>query len=80
MIENWGEPTARALAQVSPEILEKRSFSAGTMAPKVAAAIMVANAGGRAFIGPLDRVPEMLAGTIGTQVRQGILGGIVYAV
>ena len=80
VIENWGEPTARAIAQVSPEILEKMSFSAGTMAPKVAAAIMVANAGGRAFIGPLDRVPEMLPGTIGTQVRQGILGGIVYAV
>ena len=79
VIENWGEPTARAIAQVSPEILEKMSFSAGTMAPKVAAAIMVANAGGRAFIGPLDRVPDVLAGTVGTQVRQGIPEGIVYS-
>ena len=79
VIENWGEPTARAIAQVSPEVLEQMSFSAGTMAPKVAAAIKVARAGGRALIGPLDRVPEVLAGTVGTQVRKGIPEGIVYS-
>ena len=79
VVENWGEPTARAIAKVSPEILEQMSFSPGTMAPKVAAAVAMARSGGRALIGPLDRLSDVLDGNVGTEVRQDVAGGVIYA-
>ena len=79
VVKNWGEPTARAIAKVSPEILEQMSFSPGTMAPKVAAAVAMARSGGRALIGPLDRLSDVLDGNVGTEVRQDVAGGVIYA-
>ena len=49
------------------------------MKPKVDAAIRVAKAGGRALIGPLDRLDELLARKIGTEIRADVADGIVYA-
>lgn len=76
--ENWGTPGARDILTASPDAISKLAFAEGSMAPKVEAAIRVARAGGRALIGPLDRLDDLLARTIGTEIRPDVEGGIVY--
>lgn len=76
--ENWGTPGARDILTASPEAISKLKFAEGSMGPKVDAAIRVARAGGRALIGPLDRLDDLLARTIGTEIRPDVEGGIVY--
>ena len=66
---DWGRPGQRALGKVTPETLEKYTFPAGSMGPKVrAAADFVRATGKRAVIGSLDQIEDMLAGTSGTQI------------
>jgi carbamate kinase len=65
----WGTRAARALDRVTPEELERHSFAAGSMGPKVEAACeFVRRTGGRAAIGALADVERMVEGTAGTQV------------
>jgi carbamate kinase len=66
----WGTPAQRALASTTPQELERHTFAAGSMAPKVEAACeFVGLTGGRAAIGALRDVERMVEGTAGTQVR-----------
>jgi carbamate kinase len=67
---NWGQADARCLASTTPQELESHRYAAGSMAPKVEAAVSFVRATGRrAVIGPLDRIEALLAGTAGTQVQ-----------
>jgi carbamate kinase len=65
-----GTPSARAIRVASPTALSKLDFEAGSMGPKVAAAIGFVNeTGGFAAIGRLEDVEAILDGRRGTQVR-----------
>ena len=59
--ENWGTPHQRDILTASPEAIAELEFAEGSMQPKVDAAIRVAKAGGRALIGPLDKLHDLLA-------------------
>ena len=66
---DWGSPEQRAIGRTTPEQLRSHGFAAGSMGPKVEAACrMVELTGGRAAIGSLDELGELLNGTRGTQV------------
>jgi carbamate kinase len=67
---DWGEPGRRAIGDTTPAELRAHEFAAGSMGPKVEACCRFVEAtGGRAAIGSLDRLQELLQGTTGTQVR-----------
>lgn len=76
--ENWGTPEQRDIKTASADAIAELPFAEGSMQPKVDAAIRVARAGGNALIGPLDRLDEVLAREIGTEIRADVAGGIVY--
>jgi carbamate kinase len=66
---DWGLASQRAIEKTSPQALQQLSFAAGSMAPKVQAAInFVGATGKRAVIGSLAHIEGMLAGHAGTQV------------
>jgi carbamate kinase len=66
---DWGLPSQHAIEHITPQALAQHVFPAGTMGPKVEAAIAFALATGkRAVIGSLDKIEDMLAGHAGTQV------------
>ncbi|MEH6685640.1 MAG: carbamate kinase [Halopseudomonas sabulinigri] len=74
---DWGQPTQRALGEVTPQDLSGHDFAAGSMGPKVEAAqAFVLATGKRAVIGSLEQIEEMLAGTAGTQVCPAIAGAM----
>ena len=65
----WGTPRQERLGWVSPDDLLTYDFAAGSMGPKVAAAIRFASrTGGRAAIGALDQIVDMVDGVAGTNV------------
>lgn len=67
---DWGKPTQRPLAQVTPELLGEMPFDAGSMGPKVTAcAEFVSHCHGIAGIGSLADGPAILAGDKGTLIR-----------
>ncbi|MEI9703234.1 carbamate kinase [Enterobacter cloacae] len=67
---DWGKPTQRPLAQVTPELLKGMAFDAGSMGPKVAACREFVEAcNGIAGIGALADGAEILAGEKGTLIR-----------
>ena len=76
--ENWGTPEQRDILTASPEAMAELAFEEGSMQPKVDAAIRVAKAGGRALIGPLDRLDDLLARRVGTEICSGVAEGIVF--
>jgi carbamate kinase len=66
---DWGKPTQRAIRRTSPEALAKHDFAAGSMGPKVEAAIeFVEKTGKTAAIGALADVERIAAGEAGTIV------------
>ncbi len=66
---DWGTPEQRRLDHVSAEELGSMEFAAGSMGPKVQAAVEFATASGkRAVIGSLDQIDGLVAGTSGTNV------------
>lgn len=66
---DWGLPSQHAIDNVTPLSLSKHEFPAGSMGPKVEAAIGFALATGKkAVIGSLEKIEDMLAGLAGTQV------------
>ncbi len=67
---DWGKPTQRPLAQVTPELLRGMQFDAGSMGPKVAACREFVEAcNGIAGIGALADGAEIPAGEKGTLIR-----------
>ncbi|ECR4920011.1 carbamate kinase [Salmonella enterica] len=67
---DWGKPTQRPLAQVTPELLREMQFDAGSMGPKVTAcAEFVSHCRGIAGIGSLADGQAILAGEKGTLIR-----------
>jgi carbamate kinase len=76
--EDWGTPHARAIRRASPEALDKLSFAAGSMGPKVQAACdFVRATGGKAGIGALADAVAIVEGRAGTLVSQDA-GGLEY--
>ena len=68
----WGTPEQRRLGRVTPEELRRLDFAAGSMGPKVEAALrFVDRTGMRAAIGGLEDIEEIVAGSAGTQVVPG---------
>jgi carbamate kinase len=66
---DWGTPAQRRLGEVTPEDLIGLQFAAGSMGPKVDAAVrFVAKTGQRAAIGSLADIPGIVAGTAGTNI------------
>lgn len=66
---DWGLPSQHAIDKVTPQTLAKHVFPAGSMGPKVEAAIGFAlTTGKKAVIGSLNNIEDMLAGRAGTQV------------
>lgn len=73
---DWGQPTQRAIGQVTPQVLAGHNFAAGSMEPKVEAArSFVLATGQRAVIGSLDHIEDLLASSAGTQVCLALAGG-----
>ena len=67
---DWGTSEQRAIKRISAAPLGGYDFAAGSMGPKVAAAISFAvTSGNRAMIGKLDDIERMLAGTAGTVIE-----------
>ncbi|MFE4414332.1 carbamate kinase [Streptomyces sp. NPDC056821] len=76
--ENWGTPQQRDIKTASADAISQLPFAEGSMQPKIDAAIHVARARGRALIGPLDRLDDLLARKVGTEIREDVDAGIVY--
>ena len=71
VMDGWGTAAVSPLAAVRAEELRRRSFPAGSMAPKVDAACRFVEGGGSvAAIGALEDVVEILDGTAGTRVSR----------
>lgn len=64
----WGTDSARRIVVAHPDALVSHPFAAGSMGPKVDAAVAFARAGGTASIGALDDAAEVVAGRAGTSV------------
>jgi carbamate kinase len=65
----WGTPEQHKLGRVTPGELRELPFAAGSMGPKVEAAIRFVEAtGGRAAIGGLHEIEAIVDGDAGTQV------------
>ena len=63
----WGTPQARALGQTTPAQLERHQFAAGSMGPKVEAAVRFVRRTGRtAVIGAMSDAVDILDGHKGT--------------
>lgn len=66
---DYGTPVQRAIAHATPRELRSHEFAPGSMAPKVEAVCrFVERTAGRAAIGSLDQIDELLSGRAGTQV------------
>jgi carbamate kinase len=71
----WGTPEAAPIRRIAPADLDPRTYAAGSMGPKVAAAKRFAEAdGGFAVIGALADAARMLAGEAGTLVTRDQAG------
>ncbi|MGO4258416.1 carbamate kinase [Marmoricola sp. RAF53] len=66
---DWGTPRQRLIERVTAAELRAGAFPAGSMGPKVEAACRFVEAtGGRAAIGALTAIHEIVGGAAGTQV------------
>jgi carbamate kinase len=66
---DWGTPQQHRLEHVTPRELRALPFAAGSMGPKVEAAIrFVEHTGGRAAIGSLAEIETVVDGGAGTQI------------
>jgi carbamate kinase len=66
---DWGTPEQRRLEKVTPEELRGSEFAAGSMGPKVGAALrFVDHTGKRSAIGSLEQIERIVEGESGTQV------------
>jgi carbamate kinase len=66
---DWGTPDQRRLDRMTPDELRDRQFAAGSMGPKVDAALRFVEATGkRAAIGALADIEQIVEGVAGTSV------------
>ncbi|HTP01281.1 MAG TPA: carbamate kinase [Anaerolineales bacterium] len=66
---NWGKPDQSKLEKITPKELRAHPFPAGSMGPKVEAAMkFVEKTGHRAAIGSLQDIEKIVAGKAGTNV------------
>jgi carbamate kinase len=66
---DWGKPEQRRLGNVTSDELKSYQFPAGSMGPKVQAAVQfVEKTGKRAAIGALEDIEKIVAGKAGTNV------------
>jgi carbamate kinase len=66
---DFGLPSQSTIGKITPQALGQYQFAAGSMGPKVQAAIEFASSTGKAaVIGSLDQIEAMLAGNAGTRV------------
>lgn len=66
---DWGTPDQRRIDEAAPDELRRHGFAAGSMGPKVEAAIrFVESTGRRAAIGSLADIEQIVAGRAGTRV------------
>ncbi len=69
---DWGTPDQRRIEKMTAEEMGSCNFAAGSMGPKVEAAVeFVSKTGKRAAIGALADIEQIAAGTVGTQVVAG---------
>ncbi|HME01688.1 MAG TPA: hypothetical protein VKG38_01485, partial [Solirubrobacteraceae bacterium] len=67
--ENYGTPQQRPILAAAPQTLRQLELPEGSMGPKVEAVCRFVEAtGGRAAIGSLYEVPQLLEGRAGTQI------------
>jgi carbamate kinase len=75
VFDRWGTEQARRIRTAHPDAIEKLSFPAGSMGPKVEAARRFAlHSGGRAHIGALEEAAAMLKGASGTCISTDVRG------
>ncbi|WP_419393342.1 carbamate kinase [Cytobacillus praedii] len=71
---NYGKPDQKALTHITldeaKQYVEEGQFSAGSMGPKMEAAIKFAEQGGRAIICSLDQADLAMEGKAGTQITK----------
>jgi carbamate kinase len=76
---DWGKPGQRAIRRAAPAALAAHAFAAGSMGPKVEAAVDFAGRTGRtAAIGTLGALVEIVRGEAGTQVSAAASGIELY--
>ena len=75
---NYGTPDQKAIASANPYALAEFDFPAGSMGPKVDAAIAFAKTGKVAVIGALENLTAIMAGESGTRVSMDA-EGVTYA-
>ncbi|SMH46646.1 carbamate kinase [Mesorhizobium australicum] len=69
---DWGKPNAHALGHVKASDLSVVEFAAGSMRPKIEAAVEFASMAGKpAAIGRLEDAVAIVAGTQGTRIEAG---------
>ena len=69
---DWGKPSQQKLDRISAAELKSHSFAAGSMGPKVNAAIQfVEETGKRSAIGSLEEIEQIVEGKAGTNVVAG---------
>jgi carbamate kinase len=69
---DFGTPTQKAIGRTTPDDVRALNLPAGSMGPKVEAAVAFAEkTGRRAAIGTLAQLTEVVAGTKGTQIVAG---------
>jgi carbamate kinase len=69
--DGWGTDHARFIRGAHPDALDAGAFEAGSMRPKVEAAIsFVQQTSGEAVIGSLDQIGKLVAGTAGTRITR----------
>ncbi|MDU8925169.1 carbamate kinase [Pasteurellaceae bacterium LIM206] len=70
---DWGKPTQKAIAFANPESIGKMNFAAGSMGPKVQAAINFVQETGRdAVIGSLSDIVDIVKGKAGTRITNKV--------
>jgi carbamate kinase len=74
VFDGYGTPRARPIRHATPESPRQLGFPAGSMGPKIEAAIRFVNAtGGRAAIGALADAPGLVTGAKGTLVERTLV-------
>ncbi len=71
---NYGTPGERSLSRIDPELAmeyaDSGQFAAGSMLPKILAAVRFANNGGTAIIASLENAADAALGESGTIIRR----------
>jgi carbamate kinase len=77
---NWGKTNQQAIKEAHPDMLEKMGFAAGSMGPKVQAAINFArdNPGKSAVIGSLADIDDIVKGIAGTKINTSFSAELTY--